>query len=198
MGILIEARQGKQWEFPNLAIQIIGYVLVGLGAGVYSDKATFLPIYFIPDTNSKQWIIEIRFKRYSFPLSKKSNISLTYWRWAWESSLSLCGICLDILSENQKQQTSKGSNKDGLCCTYCEKPRHTKETSFKMQGKEWVLSRMEALKDKGARLASPTKMELPKRLRLLMVMNSKTWIRKKSKGCEVHPKLFPNLLVLAH
>ena len=33
--------------------------------------------------------------------------------------------------KNQKQQANKG----GLWCTYCKEPQHTRETCFKLQGK---------------------------------------------------------------
>ena len=38
-------------------------------------------------------------------------------------------------------------NKDGLWCSYCEKPRHTKENCFKLHGKEQAPSRLEVLKE---------------------------------------------------
>ena len=35
---------------------------------------------------------------------------------------------------------AKNTNCEGLWCTYCKKPRHTRETCFKLHGKEVVLS----------------------------------------------------------
>ena len=38
------------------------------------------------------------------------------------------------------------SNKDGLWCNYCKKPRHTKEACFKLHGKKQLLHRLGGFK----------------------------------------------------
>ena len=43
-------------------------------------------------------------------------------------------------------KTGSKSNKDDLWCSYCKKPRQTKENCFKLHGKEQVLSRLGTFK----------------------------------------------------
>ena len=44
---------------------------------------------------------------------------------------------------------NRTSNRDGQWCTFCRKPRHTRETCFKLHGKEVVLSRIGGFKSMG-------------------------------------------------
>lgn len=41
-----------------------------------------------------------------------------------------------ITQQGKSEGSSKSQGKDGLWCTYCEKPKHTWETCFKLHGKE--------------------------------------------------------------
>ena len=43
--------------------------------------------------------------------------------------------------EHGKTDSSKGINKEDMWCTYCKKPRHTKERCWKLHGKPLTASR---------------------------------------------------------
>ncbi|KAI4350132.1 hypothetical protein L6164_010644 [Bauhinia variegata] len=45
-------------------------------------------------------------------------------------------------NRGSKSDSTKASNRDNLWCTHCKKPRHTRETCFKLHGKEQVLNRI--------------------------------------------------------
>lgn len=49
--------------------------------------------------------------------------------------------------QRKSNESQQKSNKDCLWCTYCKKPCHTKETCFKLHGKEYVLSHLGGFKD---------------------------------------------------
>ena len=51
----------------------------------------------------------------------------------------------------RKEVQSRTSNREGVWCTFCKKPRHTQETFFKLHGKEIVLSRMGSFKNLAAK-----------------------------------------------
>ena len=46
---------------------------------------------------------------------------------------------------------SRAANKEALWCTFCNKPRHTRETCFKLHGKEVVLNRLGSCKNLAAK-----------------------------------------------
>ena len=46
------------------------------------------------------------------------------------------------LRTGKTEVQAKTSNREGLWCTYCKKPRNTQDTCFKLHGKEVVLSRI--------------------------------------------------------
>ncbi|KAI4350951.1 hypothetical protein L6164_005353 [Bauhinia variegata] len=45
-------------------------------------------------------------------------------------------------NRGSKSDSTKASNRDNLWCTHCKKPKHTRETCFKLHGKEQVLNRI--------------------------------------------------------
>ena len=101
-------------------------------------------------------------------------------------------------AKNQKHQANKRSNKGSLWCTYYKKPWHTRETYFKLHGKEQVLSRMGGFKGQRSKAHLANQDGGSQEVLISIDNEVRTLITKKLKSCEVYSNPFLNLLVHAH